>query len=85
MTRLLMVLTLAAGLLVFTSPASSSASTTATLESCGAQLVTSDVGLAELLICGECCPTYDPKYDCWAEGHWHYNHCNEGMECGVET
>lgn len=22
-----------------------------------------------------CCPTYDPNVDCWAEGHWHYNHC----------
>lgn len=26
--------------------------------------------------CSEgCCPTYDPNVDCWAEGHWHSNHC----------
>lgn len=22
-----------------------------------------------------CCPTFDPNVDCWADGHWHYNHC----------
>lgn len=22
-----------------------------------------------------CCPTYDPNVDCYAGGHWHYNHC----------
>lgn len=24
-----------------------------------------------------CCPKYDPNVDCWAQGHWHYNHCNQ--------
>lgn len=29
-----------------------------------------------------CCPKYDPNVDCWAEGHWHINHCKNA--CTVE-
>lgn len=29
-----------------------------------------------------CCPTHDPNVDCWADGHWHYNHCKSA--CTVE-
>jgi len=34
-----------------------------------------DVASEEL--CGSCCPTFNEWVDCWAEGHWHYQHCNQ--------
>lgn len=40
--------------------------------------------VAVAVVCGDCCPTYDPDYDCWADGHWHYNHCKEAPGCGLE-
>lgn len=30
----------------------------------------------------DCCTTYDANVDCWCDGHWHYNHCEEA--CTVE-
>lgn len=46
-----------------------------------ASSATTSTEVAVALTCGECCPTYNPDIDCWAEGHWHYEHCKESVGC----
>ncbi len=32
-------------------------------------------GTVEIVPGAGCCPKYDPRFDCWQDGHWHDNHC----------
>lgn len=65
---------------VFASP---SAESTQSKDGLSADQVQSQLTALVAVACGACCPTYDPKYDCWAEGHWHISHCKEAEFCGI--